>query len=210
MRLVLAAGHLLILDALEALFREAGSFAVLARCRHGEEALQEVRRLAPEVLVLDLRLPRLDGLEVVRRLAAEPAAPRVVLLADGLDEREVGEALGLGVAGVVLREMPASSLLRCVRAVHAGEPWVERRSASRMIQKLVRARDARAGEAGALTSREMEVIRMVGKGLRNRAIATALGIAESTVKVHLGHIYAKLGAQGRLDLYRYANDRGLF
>lgn len=208
-RLVLAEGQLLILDALEALFREAGGFAVVARCRQGDEALEAVRREGPDVLVLGLRLPRMDGLEVVRRLAGARPAPRVVLLADGRDEREVGEALALEVAGVVLREMPASSLIRCVRAVHAGEPWYEKRSTSRMIQKLVRAQGARSEAAGVFTPRELEVVRMVGKGLRSRAIAVQLGIAENTVKVHLGRIYAKLGVHGRLDLYRFAADRGL-
>ena len=208
-RLVLADGQLLILEALEALFREAGGFAVLAHCLHGDEVLEAVRRQEPDILVLGLCLLRMDGLEVVRRLAGERRATRVVLVADGRDEREIGEALALGVAAVVLREMPASSLLRCIRAVHAGEPWFEKRSTTRMIQKLVRAQGARSEAEGVFTPRELEVVRMVCKGLRNRAIAAALGITENTVKVHLGRIYAKLGAHGRLDLYRFAADRGL-
>ena len=204
-RLVLAGGQVLILEALEALFREAGGFTVLARCRDSEEALAAVPRLAPDVLVVDL--PRVEGLEVVRRLADGGANPPAVLLVDQLDEREALAALRLGVGGVILKQMPASSLLRCVRAVHAGEPWLERRSAARMIEKLVRDEGSHRDVVRLVTPREIEVVRMVGRGLRNRAIAAELGISENTVKAHLGNIYAKLGAHGRLDLYRFAKDK---
>jgi len=208
-RLVLAGGQVLILEALEALFQEAGGFTVLARCRDGEEALAAVPRLAPDVVVVDLRMPRMDGLEVVRRLAEGRANPPAVLLVDQLDEREALAALRLGVGGVVLKQMPAASLLRCVRAVHAGEPWLERRSAARMIEKLVRDEGSHRDVVRLLTPREIEVVRMAGRGLRTRAIATQLGISENTIKAHLGNIYAKLGVHGRLDLYRFALDKGL-
>ena len=208
-RLVLAHRDLLVLEALAALFERAGGFAVAAHCRNGEELPEAVRQHAPDVLVLDLRLPRMDGLEVVRQLKRERAPARLVLLADWRDEREVVEAMRLGVGGVILWEMPASLLVRCVRAVHAGEPWFEKRSVERMMQKLARTQDGRDGAAGKLTQRELAVVRLVGKGLRNRVIAAELGISESTVKVHLGRIYAKLGAKGRLGLYRFAADNGL-
>jgi DNA-binding NarL/FixJ family response regulator len=134
----------------------------------------------------------------------------VVLLADALAEREADEAARLGVGGVISKEMmPASSLLRCIRAAHAGEPWVERRSAARTIQQLVRAESGLREATSVLTPRELEVARMVGRGLRNRAIAKVLAISESTVKAHLGRIYAKLGAHGRLDLFRFVADKGL-
>jgi len=208
-RLILAGGQVLILEALEALFRAAGGFAVLARCGDGEEALAAVPRLGPDVLVVDLRMPRVDGLEVVRRLAGVPARPPVVLLVDQRDEREALAALRLGVGGVILKQMPASSLLHCIRSVHAGEPWLERRSAARMIQKLVHDEGAHRDVVRLLTPREIEVVRMVGRGLRNRGIAAELGTSESTIKAHLGNIYAKLGARGRLDLFRFATDKGL-
>jgi len=182
----------------------------VARCGDGEQALEAVARLGPDVLLIELRTPGADGLEVLRRLASRRARTPVVLLADGLGEREAEEAMRLGVSGVILKEMmPASSLLRCLRAAQAGEPWVERRSAARLIEKLVRDESGRREATSVLTPRELEVVRMVGRGLRNRGIAEALGISESTVKAHLGSTYAKLGARGRLDLFRFAADRGL-
>ncbi len=166
-------------------------------------------RLAPDVLVVDLRMPRMDGLGVVRTLADGGAKPPAVLLVDQLDEREALAALRLGVGAVILKQMPASSLLGCVRAVHAGEPWLERRSAARMIEKLVRDESSHRDVVRLLTPREIEVVRMVGRGLRTRAMAAELGISENTIKAHLGKIYTKLGAHGRLELYRFATDKGL-
>lgn len=172
--------------------------------------MEAVARLGPDVLLIDLQTPRVDGMEVLRRLASRRTRTPVVLLADGLAEREADEAIRLGASGVVLKEMmPASSLLRCIHAAHAGEPWVERRSAARLIQKLVRDESGLREATSVLTPRELAVVRMVARGLRNRGIAAALGISESTVKAHLSRTYAKLGAHGRLDLFRFAADKGL-
>jgi DNA-binding NarL/FixJ family response regulator len=208
-RLVLAGPHRLILEALAALLREAGGFEVLACCSDGEEAMAVAQRQSPDLLLVELRMPRVDGLEVARRLAAAHLRTPVVLLADRLDEREALEALRLKVGGVILEEMPASALLRCLRAVHSGEPWLERRSAARMIEKLVRDESGLRQATRMLTTREVEVVRMVGRGLRNRGIAEELRISEHTVKAHLGNIYSKLGARGRLDLFRFAAEKGL-
>jgi len=208
-RIVLAGSRQLVLEALEALLREAGGFEVLARCRNGEEALAALHHHHPDVLVAALHMPLVDGLEVARRLAKSHSRTHVVLLADRLDERQALEALRLRVGGVILEEMPAKSLLSCLRAVHAGEPWLERRSATRIIQKLVGDESKLLQAARLLTPRELEVVRMVGRGLRNRGIAGQLGISESTVKAHLGSIYDKLGAHGRLDLFRVAAESGL-
>jgi len=207
--LVLAVGQLLVLDALEALLREAGGFEVAARCRDGEDAFAALLRVKPDVAVLDLGLPEWSGLEVLRRAAEAGAQPPAVLLADRFDEGEAAAALRLGVGGLILKEMPGSSLVRCIRAVHAGEPWLERRSAARMIRGLVERERGLREATAVLTPRELEVVRMAAKGLRNRGIAAELGISESTVKAHLGHIYDKLEWRGRADLLRFALAKGL-
>jgi DNA-binding NarL/FixJ family response regulator len=207
-RLVLADDHPLMLDALGALFTVSDDFEVAARCRDGEEAVQAVRRHRPDVLVLDLRMPRLDGLGVLRALRDETNPPRVVVLTAAVDEDEVLEALRLGVRGMVLKEMAPEMLVRCVRRVHAGGEWLERESVGRAIDKMLRKEEAEKAAAEALTTRELEVVKLVAAGLRNKEIADRLSIGEGTVKIHLHRVYEKLGVDGRVPLANLAHERG--
>jgi DNA-binding NarL/FixJ family response regulator len=207
--LVLADDHPIILDGLEILFRMEKDIQVVARCVNGEEVLQAVRQHRTDILILDIRMPGKDGLAVLREMKDEDLPTRVVLLTVALDEEETLEALRLGVRGVVLKEMAPQMLVQCVRKVHAGEQWLERRSVGRALEKLL-SREAGAREvAGVLTPGEIEIVRMVASGLRNKEIADKLSISEGTVKIHLHHIYEKLHLNGRLELALYAQDRGL-
>jgi len=208
--LVLANDHPIFLEGLEDILRREPDFQVLARCLEGQAALRAVRELKPDVLILDLRMPKMDGLGVLREMQEEKLSTRVVVLTAALDEDEVLEAIRLGVQGVVLKEMAARLVVQCVRKVHAGEQWLEKRSVSLALERLLK-REAAAREiAGLLTSREIEIVRMVADGLRNREIADRLYINEGTVKAHLHNIYEKLRVNSRLQLTRYARDKGLF
>jgi DNA-binding NarL/FixJ family response regulator len=208
-RLVLADDHPLILEALGNLFRLHEGFEVVAACTNGVEALRAVRLHRPDVLILDLRMPGKSGFDVLRELAAEHLPTRTVLLTAMLEDEEMLEAMRLGVAGIVLKEMAPSSVVLCVQKVHAGEPWLEKRLAGRALDKLMR-RETGAREASALlTPRELEIVRMLSRGMRNKEIGVHLSISEHTVKVHLRNIYAKLGVDGRFALLRYAEDKGL-
>ena len=208
-RLVLADDHPLILDALAGLLRGEDGFEVVAACTTGAAALKAVSQHRPDILILDLRMPDRDGLAVLRALADENLPTRTILLTATIEESEMLEALRLGVCGVLLKEMASASVAQCVRMVHAGERWLEKRSAARMIEKLARREGAAREAAALLTPREHEIVTLIGRGLRNKEIAARLVIREQTVKVHLSHIYAKLGVDGRLALLRYAEDKGL-
>jgi len=208
-RLVLVDDHPLILDGLEQLVRLAGDLEVLERCVSGEEALRAVEAHRPDVLVLDIRLPDLDGLAVLRELRRRRLSTRVVILTAALNEDEMLEAIRLEVAGVVLKEMAPRLLVQCLRKVHAGEQWIEKRSVRQALQTMLR-REAGAREAASqLTPREVELIRMVAEGLRNREIAERLRITEGTVKVHLHNVYKKLQVENRVAVRRYAEEKGL-
>jgi two-component system, NarL family, nitrate/nitrite response regulator NarL len=208
-RLILADDHPIVLDGLVQLFRVEPDFEVVARCRDGEEALREVRAQRPDVLVLDVRMPRLDGLEVLRTVRREELDTRVVLLTAAVEEEQLVEALRLGVGGVVLKEMAPHLLLEAVREVHAGGSWLDKGSVSRIVTKLLHQDEERKEAAQLLTPRELEIVRMVARGLRNRAIAEQLLISEGTVKIHLHNIYQKLAVDGRLELAVYAQAKGL-
>lgn len=208
--LVLANDHPIFLDGLDDIFRREPDFQVLARCLEGQAALRAVGQLKPDVLILDLRMPKMDGLAVLREMQKEKLPTRVVVLTAALDEDEVLEAIRLGVQGVVLKEMAARLLVQCVRKVHAGEQWLEKRSVSLALERLLKREAATRQIARILTPREIEIVRMVAAdGLRNKAIAGRLYVSEGTIKVHLHSIYEKIKVNSRLELTRYARDKGL-
>ena len=207
--LVLADDHPLILDGLENLLKVEQDFSVLARCSAGEETLEAVRQHQPDILVLDLRMPGMDGFQVLRSLKTTKIATRVVLLTAALDEEALVEVISLGVRGVVLKEMAPQLLVRCIRTVHAGGQWLEKQATTRALETLVR-REAGLRHASAiLTPRELAIVRAIATGSRNREIAERLNISEGTVKVHLHNIYQKLGVDSRLALMIYARENAI-
>ena len=207
--LVLADDHPIFLNGLEDVFRSEPDFQVLARCVEGQAALRAVRQLKPDILILDLRMPKMDGLGVLREMQKEKLSTRVVVLTAMPDEDELLEAIRLGVYGVVLKEMAPRLLIQCIRKVAAGEQWLEKRSVSLALERLLK-REAGARQiAKILTPREIEIVRMVVEGLRNKVIAERLYLSEGTIKVHLHNIYEKLKVNSRLQLARYARDQGL-
>jgi DNA-binding NarL/FixJ family response regulator len=208
-RLVLADDHPLILDGLEQLFRVTPDFEVVERCVSGDEAIRAVERHRPDVLVLDIRMPGMGGLEVVREVRALRLSTQVVILTAALDESELLGAMRLGVGGVVLKEMAPRLLVQCIRKVHAGERWVENRSMREALERMLHREAGAQAAAGLLTPREIELVRMVAQGLRNREIADQLNITEGTVKAHLHNVYKKLKVENRVEVRRYAEDKGL-
>jgi len=208
-RLVLADDHPIVLDGLAQLFGSQSDFDVVARAADGDEALAAVRRHRPDVLVLDLRMPRKDGLAVIRELRSEGLSPHVVVLTASRESGDVFEAIALGVEGVVLKDMATSLLLRCVREVHAGGKWIERGAASGAVDAL-RNRQSKERDLGAiLTPRELDVARLTARGYPNKVVAEKLSITEGTAKLHLHHVYEKLAIDGRMALARYLQSRGI-
>jgi DNA-binding NarL/FixJ family response regulator len=208
-RLVIADDHPLILDGLENLLRLEPDMKVVARCRDGEETLQAVRHHQPDLLILDIRMPRKDGLKVLQELGKEKLPTRVVVLTAELDGKEALKLLRFGVKGILLKEMAPQLLVQCIRKVHAGGHWLERESTGRVLDQLLRQETESRDLAEVLTSREIEIVRLVARGLPNKAIAKKLYLSEGTVKVHLHNVYDKLELDSRLALLRYAQERGL-
>ena len=208
-RLVLADDHPIVLDGLENLFRLEPDFQIAARCVSGEEAVVAVRRHQPDVLILDIHMPRKDGLAVLRDLRREKLPTKVVLLAAVLEEEEVLEALRLDVRGMVLKELAPQMVVQCVRKVHAGERWLEKHAVTRVVDSLLRREAGEREAANVLTPREIEMVGMVARGLRNKEMSERLAISEGTVKIHLHHIYRKLKVENRVELILYAQSKRL-
>lgn len=198
-RVLLADDHPIVLDGLEQLFRTESDFEVVARCRDGEEAVAAIARELPDLSVIDVRMPRVDGLGVLAALRERRLSTRVLLLAAAVEPAQAVEALRLGARGLVLKEMAPELLVEVARRIHAGGQWFDAGLVSRALDEAGGRTGARP-DAEALTPREREIVEMVARGLRNRAIAQRLGISEGTVKLHLHHVYEKLGVSGRVEL----------
>ena len=154
-------------------------------------------------------MPAKDGLVVLREMRKEKLPTRVVVLTATLDEEGLTEAVRLGVRGLVLKELAPKLLVQCIRKVHAGALWLEKRLVSSALEKLLQRETARNEAAQMLSPREIEIIKQVAAGLRNMEIGKKLFISEGTVKIHLHNIYQKLGVDSRTKLARYAQEKGL-
>ena len=208
-RLIIADDHPLIIDALDNLFSANPDIQVVARCADGDEALNKVRELRPDIIVLDIRMPVRSGLDVARAMQEENIPTRAVVLTAELDDDQLLEALRADVKGIVLKEMAPQVLIQCIRSVHSGGQWLENISTRPALEKILQ-QEAGARELSAvLTPREIELVRMIANGFQNKVIAEKLFISEGTVKVHLHNIYEKLNVSGRLELLRYAQKKGI-
>ena len=208
-RIALADDHPIVLQGLRQLFDRETDLNVVAACSGGQEVLDAVRAGDVDVVVLDLRMPGLTGLEVLRKIHDEQIRCAAVLLTASVDDDEIVEAVRLGTRGVVLKDSPPALLLECVRRVHAGHRWLDQATLTRAFERVVGRENASREAAALLTPRETEIVRMVAEGLRNREIAARTAIAEGTVKIHLHNIYEKLGLDGRVALVVYAREKGL-
>jgi DNA-binding NarL/FixJ family response regulator len=191
------------------LFRREQDFEVVGTCTSGEDAVAAVKRFRPDVLVLDVQMPRGDGLWVLHQLQPLQLPTQVILLTASLADEEVVEAVRSGVRGLVLKESAAISLVQCARRVAAGERALDNALVSRALDHVLKREAAAKQVADMLSPRETDIVKMVATGMRNKEIASQLLIGEGTVKSHLHAIYEKLGVHGRVELARYAYERGI-
>ena len=209
-RLLIADDHPLFLDGLEAFFATQSDVVIVARCADGEETLERIRALRPDVAILDRQLPTLDALSIVRRLAPEHLTARLVMFVADSDHDVMIEALGLGVRGFLNKSLPSRLIAECVRQIHAGGYWLEKQVTALAMQKMVlrESGHTRLLQAG-LTPRETEIAKLAAQNLRTGDISKRLNISPGTAKLHLHQIYRKLNLSGRLALMLYARENGL-
>lgn len=208
-RIAIADDHAIVLHGLKRLVDSEPDFEVVDCSSNGTDALSAVRGGNVDVLLLDVRMPGLGGIDVLRRMAAERLRVHTVLLTAAVSDADAVEGLRLGARGIVLKESSPDCLLECIRRVARGEQWVDSETMSRAIDTVTR-RESYAGDTlRLLTARELEIVRMIAQGLRNKAVAERLSISEGTVKIHLHNVYEKLGLDGRLELVLHAQKQGL-
>jgi two-component system nitrate/nitrite response regulator NarP len=196
MRLLLADDHPMIRTAIEVLLRDT-DYEVVGMTGTGKATIQEVDRLQPDILLLDLQMPGGNGLDVLRHVKAGKSSVRVILLTAAIDDSSLLEAKALKVQGIVLKNSDPAYLLDCLDAIRAGRTWVDPELKER-ARKLAAA--AGHGLRISLAPRERQLIGFVRRGLKNRDIAAQLGVTEGTVKAYLHAIFEKLGVSNRTEL----------
>ena len=183
---------------------------VVAEASTGREAIAKVARFAPTVVLMDIRMPELDGLEATRRILATDDPPRILILTTFALDEYIFDALNAGASGFVLKDDPPEQLLQAVRTVAAGEALLSPEVTKRVIRQFSRLpRPSTPTGFDELTSREQEIFRLIAEGHSNAEIAEALVITDSTVKSHVTHILSKLGLRDRVQLVVLAHQTGL-
>ena len=211
-RILIADDHPIFRDGLKRLLESERDFRVIGEACDGIEAVNLARKLHPEILLLDLAMPRLAGLEALRELSTDALPVRVILLTAGAEKEQIVEALQLGARGVVLKDSATQILLKSIRAVMSGEYWVGRESVSNLVQylrNLVGTSTSPRQKKYGLTPRELEIVSAVVAGYANKEIAEHFKISEDTVKHHLSNIFDKLGVSTRLELALFAVNQSL-
>ena len=212
-RVLLADDQALVRAGFRVLLETAGEFEVVGEAANGEQAVALTAARRPEVVLMDIRMPVLDGLEATRRIVSDPklGQVRVLILTTFESDEYVFEALRSGASGFVVKDIPPADLLQAIRVVAAGEallsPSVTRRLISEFVSRLPPPR--RLQKLAALTERELAVLEHIAAGLSNREIADQLVVSEATVKTHVGRILAKLDARDRAQLVVFAYETGL-
>jgi two-component system, NarL family, nitrate/nitrite response regulator NarL len=199
-RIMIADDHAIFRDGLRRLLVSEKDFSVVAEASDGKEAVAKVHDLKPDVLLLDLAMPRVPGMEVLRELSRGETTVYTILLTAAIQPFEVTSALQLGARGVVLKASPPELLLKGIRSVCEGNYWV---NGELLAASAKFGQESTIGSS--LTSREREIITAIRAGNSNKEIANKFSISEETVKRHLSNIYAKLGLSSRLELANFAN-----
>jgi DNA-binding NarL/FixJ family response regulator len=211
---VVADDHPIFRDGLCKLLALEEDFEVVAQAQDGRQVLDVLQQYEPDILLLDLKMPGLDGLATLQRLQIAKNKTRVIVLTASDDKNEFVQAMKLGTSGIVLKQTATELLIKSIRKVHAGEIWLDSHTTAAVIRQFVANDESpappplsaapRERERSPLSQREREIVALVAQGFKNKEMAEKMFISEQTVKNHLHNIFDKLGVSDRLELALYA------
>jgi DNA-binding NarL/FixJ family response regulator len=206
-RILIADDHTIFRDGLRRLLESEPEFQVTGEAADGVEALQLSQQLKPDVLLLDLAMPRMPGLETLRELSTQGSPVRTILLTAAIEKKQIVEALQMGARGVIMKDAATTLLMKGIRTVMNGQFWVGREAVADMVSYLrdkVSQTPPPPAKAYGLTKRELEILSTIVSGLSNKEIAQKFSLSEDTVKHHLTNIFDKVGVSSRLELALFA------
>jgi DNA-binding NarL/FixJ family response regulator len=206
-RILIVDDHAVVREGLRTFLELQEGLEVVGEAGDGREAVELAGRLRPDVVLMDLVMPKLDGVGAMRELRRSVPAARVIVLTSFVDEDKLLPAIRAGAAGYLLKNAAPQELARAVRAAHAGEALLDPVVAARLLDAIATTPDEEPSDR--LTRREREVLELIARGFSNKRIAHELGVSEKTVKTHVGHVLAKLGVTDRTQAALYAVRAGL-
>ncbi|MGZ4255075.1 MAG: response regulator [Solirubrobacteraceae bacterium] len=208
-RVLLVDDHAVVREGLRKFLALQGGLEIVGEASNGNEAIEQAQRLEPDVILMDLVMPGLDGIGAMRQLRARSPGSRVIELTSFLEDERVLPAIQAGAAGYLLKNVAPAELARAIRAAHAGEAIIDPTAAARLVHAIADDARPRIEEPERLTRRERDVLELIARGQSNKRIALELGISEKTVKTHVGHLLAKLGVSDRTQAALMAIEEGL-
>jgi two-component system nitrate/nitrite response regulator NarL len=213
-RVLIAHDHPIVRDGLAKLLSLEEDVIVVGEASDGCEVLDKVQELDPDVLLLDLRMPNLDGLSALQALQQTNKRTRVIILTASEDKNEFVQAMKLGCSGIVLKQTAPELIVKSIRKVHGGEIWLDSHTTAAVMRQFAAPGEIGGGsgksrERSPLSQREREIVQLVAQGYKNKEMAEKMFISEQTVKNHLHNIFDKLGVSDRLELALYAIHKGL-
>jgi DNA-binding NarL/FixJ family response regulator len=208
-RIVIADDHPIFRDGLRKLLMLEEDFRVVAEARDGKEVLEVLEEVQPDILLLDLKMPGLDGLTALQKLQNSRTKTKVIVLTASEDKNQFVQAMKFGTCGIVLKQTATELLIKSIRKVHAGEIWLDSHTTAAVMRQFSSPMDSaplgsRDRDRSPLSQREREIVVLVAQGFKNKEMAEKMFISEQTVKNHLHNIFDKLGVSDRLELALYA------
>jgi DNA-binding NarL/FixJ family response regulator len=203
--IVVADDHPVVLSGLVLLLKEDKTFRLAATCANGTQALDAIRTLRPDLALLDMNMPELSGLQVLKAVSANNMATRVFFLTASPSDREIVAAIAGGAYGIILKESAPDTLISCLHSVAAGQKWLSGDLIDGALERTREHRTQISRIENLLTPREIEVMLSVSEGISNKQVGSRLNISEGTVKIHLNNIYQKIGVSNRTSLANFAS-----
>lgn len=207
-RLMLVDDHTVVRDGLASMLSSQEDFEVAGHANNGREAVERVAALQPDVILMDLRMPEMGGVEAMHAISSERPDTRFIVLTTYDDDDHLFQAIEAGAKGFLLKDTSREDLFEAVRAVHRGESGIEPGVAARVLDRFVQL-SREETHAPLLSERELEVLQLMAKGSANKEIAAMLTISDSTVKTHIANIFQKLDVRGRTEAVTHALQAGI-